>query len=191
MGLSLSLVAPSAVAILSTALLCGLSGGALSQTATGAATPLPAITVEAPKQAARTQRPVARPQRSARVSSTVTSRPTSPTAQTPSAAPGSTLGKIAKLERAASSCNGGCETSVRTGNAPWVGCSYSAGINSAFSSTCTDTLTHKTYAQCLETRLFLGSIPREARWLCSSLQAAGKLAGEKPQVAELKRSGRR
>jgi hypothetical protein len=191
---SSSLVAPSAIALLSTALLCSLGGTAMSQITAGPAAQLPSITVDAPKPVARPQRPVVSPQRAARVTNTAASRRPSSSAQTTSptasAAPDSTLGKIAKLERAASSCNGGCETSVRTGNAPWVGCSYSAGINSAFSSTCTDTLTHKTYAQCLETRLFLGSIPREARWLCSSLQAAGKLAGEKQQVAELKRARR-
>jgi hypothetical protein len=38
MRLSSSFVAPSAVAILSTALLCGLSATAVSQTATGSAT---------------------------------------------------------------------------------------------------------------------------------------------------------
>src|SRR5215470_4862109 len=50
---SSSLFALSAIAILSTALLCGLSSTAVSQTATGSATPLPSITVEAPKQTAR------------------------------------------------------------------------------------------------------------------------------------------
>ena len=31
----------------------------------------------------------------------------------------------------------------------------------------------------------------EVWWYCSSLHAAGKLSGEKQQVAEIKRSGRR
>lgn len=43
----------------------------------------------------------------------------------------------------------------------------------------------------MDTKAFLGWIQREARWHCSSLLAAGKLAGEKQQVAELKRAGRR
>jgi hypothetical protein len=47
---SLSFVVPSAIAILSTTLLCGLSGTAVSQTATGAAVLLPSTTVVAPKQ---------------------------------------------------------------------------------------------------------------------------------------------
>ena len=54
MRMSSSLVA---VAILSTALLCGLGGAAMSQTATGSGTQLPNVTVEAPRQAARPQRP--------------------------------------------------------------------------------------------------------------------------------------
>ncbi len=37
---------------------------------------------------------------------------------------GFTMARLAKLERAARSCNGGCETSFRVGNAPWVGCRY-------------------------------------------------------------------
>jgi len=116
--LSSGFVASSAVAILST-LLCGPSDTAMSQT--GSATALPNITVEAPRQ-------VARPHRPRQVANTSASRRTSPIAQTPSAAPNSVLGQIAKLERASSSCNDGCETSFKTGNAPWIGCSYSGGI---------------------------------------------------------------
>jgi hypothetical protein len=37
---------------------------------------------------------------------------------------------------------------------------------------------------------FLAWRNNEMRWYCSSLHAAGKLAGEKVQVAELNRSGR-
>jgi hypothetical protein len=184
MRLSSSFAAPSAVAILSTALLCGPSGTAVSQTATDSAAPLPSITVVAPKQ-------VATPHRPKQVANAVASRRTSPTAQTPSAAPDSVLGKLAKLEKASSSCNGGCETSSKYGDAPWNGCSSSGGEPSSpgtFSPTCRDTLTYKTYLECTGTKIFLGSIPKEARWICSGLLAGGKLAGEKHQVAELKRS---
>jgi len=91
------------------------------------------------------------------------------------------MGKLARLERSASSCNGGCETSFKTANAPWVGCSYSAGQHGdVLSRTCTDTLTYRTYAECLATKTFLGAIPREARFICSSLYAGGKFAGERP-----------
>ena len=191
MRFSSSFVAPSAAAILSTAWLCCFSGTAMSQTATSSATPLPSIAVEAPKQAERPQRP-------ALAADTVASRRTSPSTQTPSssartpsAAPDSALGKLARLKRASSSCNGGCETSLKSGNLPWVGCSYSAGIFGTFSSTCNDTLTYKTYQECKDTKVFLGMVQREARWLCNGRSPRAGLAGEKQQVAELKRSARR
>ena len=177
-----SFVVPSAIAILSTALLCGLSGAAVSQTATGAATSLPSITVVAPKQVARP------PQRPAQAA-TVASRRTSSTAQTPSAAPDSVQGKLAALEKASSSCNGGCETSFKSGNAPWVGCSEAAGVFSTFSPTCRDTLTYKTYVECKETKKFLGLDEHKAWWICTSMLAGRKFAGEKYEFAE--GSGRR
>jgi hypothetical protein len=181
MRLSPSFVAPSAVAILSTVLLCG---PAVSQTATGSASQLPAVTVEAPKR-------VARPHRPSPVASTEASRRTPSIAHTlssthvPSAAPDSVLGKIAKLEKASSSCNGGCETSFKTGNAPWNGCSESAGYFSTFSATCRDTLTYKSYVDCMDTKVFLGLDHNRAWWYCTSL-----LAGRKFQVADIKRSRR-
>jgi len=89
-------------AILSIALLlCGLSGAAMSQTATpsgGATTSLPGVVVEAPKQ-------VTRPKHSAVARSTV-SRRTSQTTQTPSA-PESVSAKLARLASATGSCVGG------------------------------------------------------------------------------------
>ena len=177
---SSSFVARSAIAILSTALLCSQSGTAMSQTETGPA-PLPSITVVAPKQVAR-PRQAARPARAA-----VASRPTAPTAQTPPPAKGSVLARIAELEKRASSCNGGCETSFRSGNAPWVGCSE-AGNFSHFSITCKDTLTHWSYLECKDTTVFLGLDRNRAWWFCSSLQASGRFARQQ-KVAEV--SGRR
>ena len=185
---SSSFVAPSAIAILSTALLCSLSGTAMSQTATGAAAPLPSITVVAPKQVARPRQEARPPQRPAQAG-TVASRPTAPTAQTPPPAKGTVLARIAELEKAASSCNGGCETSFKSGNAPWVGCSEAAGLFHTFSATCRDTLTYKTYVECKETKVFLGLYRNKAWWFCTSLLAGGKLAGEKYEFAE--GSGRR
>ena len=193
MRLSSSFVASSAVAILSIAL---LSGPAASQTATGPASPLPNVTIEAPKQVARPHAPrqEARVHAPKRWANTGVSRQTSSTgssiSQTPSAAPNSAMGRIAKLERVASSCNGGCETSVKTGNAPWVGCSWSGesfGVG-PFSVTCRDTLTYNTYLACTDTKAFLGATQKEARWICSSLHAGGKLTQEK--VAAFKPSGR-
>ena len=197
MRLSSSFAVPSAVAILSTALLFGPSGTAVSQTATGSAAALPSITVEAPKQ-------VARPHRPEREATTVTShrtvashrtsasRRTSPTAQAPSSIsqvrpgpPGSTLGRLAKLEKSSSSCNGGCETSFKTGNAPWVGCSFSSGgyATALASPTCTDTLSYTSFSNCIDTKLFVGWDHWRARLICRSLAIGGKF-----KVAELKRS---
>jgi hypothetical protein len=186
MSSSSSIGAPSAIAILSTALVCGLSGTAVSQTATGSGASLPSITVVAPRQVARPHRlePVA----SRRTSATAHT----PTAQTSSASPeaiiagsGSTLGKLGKLENISSSCNGGCETSFKSGNAPWVGCSESAGYNSVFSATCRDTLTYASYVGCMDVKMFTGWERNRAWWYCTSL-----LAGNKFKVAELKRSRR-
>jgi hypothetical protein len=177
-----SLLSPAVASTSIALLLCGQSGTAISQTATGSA-PLPSITVDAPKQ-------VARPRRPEHVANTVSSRRTSPTVQAsssvshvPSGPPGSVLGRLGKLEKSASSCNGGCETSFKTGNAPWVGCSYSGGWWSTFSTTCTDTLTYTNYSNCLETKLFLGWEHYKARWICNGLAAGGKF-----RVAELKQS---
>ena len=192
MRLSSSFAAPSAVAVVSTILLCG---PATSQTATGSGASLPSITVVAPRQ-------VARPQRPERVASRRTSSTArTPTAQTSSATPkeiitgatpeaviagpGSPLGKLAKLEKMSSSCNGGCATSFKTGNEPWVGCSESAGFLSVFSATCRDTLTYASYVGCMDTKMFTGWERNRAWWYCNSL-----LAGKRFKVAELKRSRR-
>ena len=183
MRLSSSFVAPSVVAIVSSIALCS---PAASQTATGPASSLPSVTVDAPKQAATAPKQRANTGGSRQRLSTGSS-----TAQTPSVEPNSVQGRIAKLERAASSCNGGCQTSFKTGNAPWVGCSFGAGESAGvgpFSLTCTDTLTYKTYLDCTSTKVFLSWTVREARWHCSSLLAGGKLTQEK--VAQIMQAAR-
>jgi hypothetical protein len=189
MRMSSSLVARSVLAVLSTVL---LNGAAVSQTATGPSR-LPGITIEAPKQAAR---PVARPQRQAPpVTSAVAGRPRTPASQTPSTsaqnpAPGSVMARIAALEKTSSNCTDGCQTSFKYGNQPWNGCSTSAG-DFTLSTTCRNGRNYKTYQECRETGMFLAWRQYEVWWYCSSLHAAGKLSGEKLQVAELKRSARR
>ena len=185
-----SLVAPSAVAILSTALLCGPSGTAMSQTATSSATALPSITVEAPRQVARPHRPKPAANTVASRRTSPSARTPSPSARTPSAAPGPVMARIAALEKTSSNYNDGYQTSFKYGNQPWNGCSTSAGEFN-FSTTCRNVRNYKTYEECRETGLFLGGNNRGVWWYCSSLHAGGKLAGEKPQVAELRRSGRR
>src|ERR1700693_4161393 len=133
--LSSGFVAPSAVAILSTALLCALGGPAAPQTASS----LPSVTIEAPRQVARPQRPEVTPQGSGRVAHRAgrTSRSTQTATGTPSAARGPVMAKLARLEREASSCNDGCATSFKRGKDPWVGCSESGDYYSVFSATCT------------------------------------------------------
>ena len=90
--------------------------------------------------------------------------------------------KLAKLESISSNCNGGCQTSGRTGKEAWIGCSESAGYFSTFSATCTDTLTYSSYTGCMSTKTFTGWDHNRAWWYCSSLSAGGKF-----KVAELKR----
>jgi hypothetical protein len=171
MRMSSSLVAPSAVAILSTSLLCGLSGTAASQTTPSS--PLPSVTVTAPEQRARP------PQRQERAASTGTARrrglAARTTAQTAGGAPqGPVMAKLARLEREASSCNDGCESSFPRGKDPWVGCSESVGYYSVFSATCKDTLTHRDYAQCVETKMFLGWDRNRSWWYCTGMLNGGK-----------------
>ena len=184
MRLSSSFAAPSAVAILSIALLCGLSGTAVSQTATGSPAALPGITVEAPKQVATPHRPKqsANTVASRRIASTARTS----TAGTPSPAPDSVLGRLAKLEKAASTCNGGCITNPKTGNVYSNACSESAFSSGTIALNCVDTLTFKNYADCVETKWFLGENHKRISWHCSSLYAGGKLRDQ--QVAELKLS---
>ena len=185
-------VAFSLILILSAALLGSLGGTAMSQTATGSGAQLPKITVEAPKQVARPQRAEVTPQGSGRVarragrtsrpaqtasgtgSGTATGRATGTGSGTPSVARGPIMAKLARLEREASSCNDGCESSFRRGKDPWVGCSESAGYYSVFSATCKDTLTHRDYAQCVETKMFLGWDRQRSWWYCTGMLAGGK-----------------
>jgi hypothetical protein len=146
------------VASLAAALLCGLSGTAMSQTATpsGGAASLPGVVVEKPMQ-----RAVAR--------SAVSPR-TSPTTATPTESPMSPAAQLAKLEKranAAGSCVDGCVTSFRSGNAPWRGCSGSGWP--ALSSTCRNVGHWKTYAACMEDGLKVGWRSSENGWYCSSL----------------------
>ncbi|TAI60884.1 hypothetical protein CWO89_38255 [Bradyrhizobium sp. Leo170] len=174
MRLSSSLLAPSAVATLSTALLCALGGTAVSQTTSGST--LPSVTVEAPKQTAR---PPLREERAANTGAVHRrGRATRTTAQTarrtPSTAQGPVMAKLARLEREASSCNDGCESSFKRGKDPWVGCSESSGYYSVFSATCKDTLTYKSYVDCGETKMFLGWDRQRAWWYCNGMQIGGK-----------------
>jgi hypothetical protein len=92
------------------------------------------------------------------------------------------MAKFAALERTSSSCAGGCVTSFRTGNAPWVGCSGSGDL---FSTTCRNVRNYKTYFECRDGGMFLGWRNNDVWWYCSSLAAAGHF-----KVADARRPGR-
>jgi hypothetical protein len=98
------------------------------------------------------------------------------------------MAQLAAIERTASSCADGCATSSKYGNQPWNGCSTTGDL---ISTTCRNGRNYKTYVECMDAGQFLAWRNAEIRWYCSSLHAAGKLSGEKVQVAELKRSARR
>ncbi len=68
---------------------------------------------------------------------------------------------------ATGSCAGGCASSFRSGNAPWVGCSGSGWP--ALSPTCRNVANWKTYAACMEDGLKVGWKSSENGWYCSSL----------------------
>jgi hypothetical protein len=180
MRMSSSLVVPSAAAILATALLCGLSGTAMSQSR------LPGVTIDAPMQMARPHRRVARPQKPPRVANTFASRPISPTAQKP--APGSVIAALEKIASRANSCADGCPTSFKSGNQPRLGCVSPGGF--VLATTCGNPYKYKTYQECSEAGLLMAWKPTDIWWYCSSLHASGQLSGEKlQQFAE--QSGRR
>ena len=159
MRMSSSLVARSAIAVLSTVL---LSGTAMSRTEPSSApTALPSITVQAPKPVARSQRPQQRAVTRNTVSRTV-SRGTSPTAGEESV-----LEKLRRIERGVSSCDGGCASSFPSKGRPWVGCSASAWPMPSVG--CRNPRNFKTYVACTETSYFLAWKPMETWWYCSAL----------------------
>ena len=151
-----------AIATTSIALfLFGLSGTAMSQTATPSAAPLPDIVVDAPKRVARPHKP----ERHAVARSTV-SRRASATAQAPSGTSDAVSAKLAKLAAATGSCAGGCQSSFKTEKEPWHGCSLSSGT---WLQCCRNVGNYKTYNECREAGLLTGWRVNEVPWYCSSL----------------------
>jgi hypothetical protein len=151
-------------------LTCGPGGIAASQaatSATGSSTALPAVTVDAPNQTSRRSKPIRHPVAAHRA----VPRQSSPANETSVTAilgaPTSVMTKLAKLESMSGSCVDGCQTSFRTGNAPWRGCSASGWP--ALSGTCRNVYHFKTYAECSGTGLLLGWQSREITWYCTSL----------------------
>jgi hypothetical protein len=164
-----------AVALLSIALpLCGLSGTAMSQTQTpSGGTSLPSITVQAPKpRVAKPEKPQPREVARETVRTAVyPGRSSSPTAATGSGplAGESPLARLRRLERMSGTCVGGCQTSHRVGNRPWVGCSASGWPALAYPGTCRNIYGYKSYTECTETSHFLAWRPMEYHWSCTSL----------------------
>jgi hypothetical protein len=167
MKASLRFAASLTVAISSISLPCGLIGTALSQTTTptGASTSLPNIVVEAPKH-------VARPQKSEHrtVARSAVSGPTSVATRTPSAASDSISAKLAKLASATGSCVGGCQSSFKSGNEPWHGCSVSSG---SYLQSCRNIGNYKSYDECYDAGLTTGWRVNEASVYCTVLAING------------------
>ncbi|WP_426613317.1 hypothetical protein [Bradyrhizobium sp. McL0616] len=163
MTLSLGFVARSAVALPSIALLlCALSGTAMSQP-TPTDTQLPGVTVDAPQQVVRPHRPAHH------VVTRSTGSRTSSTISTATGAPMSDTAKLAKLERETGSCVGGCQSSFKTANAPWVGCNATGGV---YSATCRNVGNYKTYEECKEAGRVTGWRSGETMAYCSSVALA-------------------
>ncbi|MBR0893329.1 hypothetical protein JQ616_00090 [Bradyrhizobium tropiciagri] len=121
-------------------LLCGSGRPAWSQPS-----PLPDISVEAPKHVGAQQKP--------------TQRAAARSARSPQTASTSVF------------CIGGCMSSFRSGDRPWVGCSWSAGA-SAYTG-CRNIgpggVPFKSYNQCAETGLNNGWRSGEIFAYCTSL----------------------
>lgn len=173
MRTSSSLVAPSAVAILSIALLCGPSGRAMALTGASGNTSLPSITVQAPKPVARPAKPLKQRAVVRNTVRTVSPGPSpSPIPATPAKPPPaqeSVLAKLQRLERTSSSTLGGVATSFPRGNLPYVGCSTSGWPAYSPSGTCRNGRNYKSYVECTEAAHFLAWRPMEYHWYCTSL----------------------
>ncbi|MHC2622815.1 hypothetical protein ACVIW2_004847 [Bradyrhizobium huanghuaihaiense] len=163
MTLSSRFIAGPALAVSSIGLLlCALGGTAMSQP-TPADTQIPGVTVDAPKHAVRPHRPAhaVTARRSAFRTSSVIS--------TASAAPMSDAVKLAKLERETGSCVGGCQSSFKTADKPWVGCNASGGV---YSATCRNVGNYKSYDECKEAGRVTGWRSGETSAYCSSVALA-------------------
>ena len=129
----------------------------------GTTTSLPNVVVEAPGQVARPQK-----QKLRAITRSTASPRTSATTPTPSTSQMSPAEReLAKLPNAITgSCVGGCQTSFRSGDRPWVGCSWSSSM---LSPTCRNEGHYKTYNACTTAALAIGWRGVEVSWYCSSL----------------------
>jgi hypothetical protein len=155
-------VARPAVALPSLALLlCCVGGPAMSQPTP--ADQLPDVTVDAPKQIARPHRPAHH------VTVRGTTTRSSLAISSAAAGPMSDIAKLAKLERETGSCVGGCQSSFKTADKPWVGCNASGGV---YSATCRNIGNYKSYDECKEAGRVTGWRSVETMGYCSSLALA-------------------
>jgi hypothetical protein len=139
----------SSLFVASLAIACGLSGTAMSQT--DATTALPDVVVGAQKQVARPQKPEPR----AVERSTVSPRTS---AANP---PGGCVHGEASM--------GGCVTSFKSGDRPWVGCSWSGIIGVGCRNIGPGGVPFRTYNQCMETGKNAGWRTNESAWYCTSI----------------------
>ena len=142
-----------------------VSGVAMSQpTPETVNTPLPGITVEAPKARHIAVAPSRTGHRivSHRVVANATSQPDERVG--PPDEP--IMAKIERLGRHTSSCADGCQSSFKYGNDPWHGCNASGNV---LSFTCRNVGGYKTYNECMDAGLTLGWRNREQLYYCSSL----------------------
>jgi hypothetical protein len=91
------------------------------------------------------------------------------------------MAKLAEIERTTNNCIDGCQSSFKSGNQPWNGCSTTGDT---FSATCRNVHNFKTYSECTECARLTGWPPNASWWYCTSL-----LAG-KYKVAEIRRPER-
>ena len=169
---------PSAVAILSTVLLCSASGTAMSQSTTGS---LPAS-----RRLGRSSEAVARPtvvvtETGARTVNRPPSdiRPVNRSNAVVRA--GFTIGAACQAGESRQQLQRWLRNKFPVGKEPWVGCSEAgAGETSGhFSSTCRDTMTYNTTRSASTPRLPRARHRRKLRWLCSSLQADRQVSRRK------------
>jgi hypothetical protein len=167
MRLSSRFLSSLAVAVSSFAVLTfGLNTAAMAATDPSGSSPLPSITVQAPKPLVRPHRTA--PRAVARPAARRTlSRETAPAATTQPGGEGTVLERLHRLERTSSNCNDGCESSFPKGNRPWVGCSVSALPMP--SAGCRNPRHFTSYVQCTDHVVFLAWQRREAWWYCSNL----------------------
>jgi hypothetical protein len=112
----------------------------------GATTPLPSIAVEAPKQHAI-------------IRDTVSPRTSAPQTANP---PGGCV-------NGQPGSQGGCVTSFRSGDRPWVGCSWSSGTAVGCRNIGPGGVPFKTYAHCMEVGENAGWRVNEASWYCTGI----------------------